>query len=420
MTPFPSKPLAVTPDPMRCTGDGARLALLCVVACLLGACGGEDGTGVGAGSPDPDGPLYAVSVRIPGTPVAAFVAIVDSLEAGTEVDLETALEIPNGGLAVGTEGTGVLYAVDGATPQLTRFEVSADGAFVPSDTLSTQEFSRSSNSAAAGNFVFISETKAYIIDTLSLVIVVWDPSLMEITGTIDLGEAQEDGLIALIGDQSVRRDNELVFALGYVSVGSAFGPDSKLVFVDTETDSIRRIVDVNDCAQASSVLLDPGGDVYAASGAANVFNRLAGLSAGAECIVRVPAGTYDIEDYALLSARTDGAPAGSLLPQSGTKAYTRVLDDSLIAAGASDIGDFNQSQAWRWGLVDLAGDEPFELITSLDPKSGSTIPFRIDGETWGSQGEPMFASSRLVNLSSDQPRLGLEATGVIINVFRVR
>ncbi|MEM7139029.1 MAG: hypothetical protein AAF500_20820 [Myxococcota bacterium] len=391
-----------------------------LIALLFSGCSGEDPSGGEAGSQGPDGPLYAVSVRIPVTPVTAFVAIVDSLEAGTEVDLETALEIPNGGLAVAPEGSGVVYAVDGATPRLTRFEVSADGDFEPTETLSTQEFSRSSNSAAVGNFVFVSETKAYIIDTLSLIIIVWDPSTMEITGTIDLSGAQLGGFVALIGDQSVQRGSELVFALGYVSVDAAFGPDSKLVFLDTETDSIARIVDVNGCAQVSSVLLDPGGDVYAASGAPSVFNRLAGLSAGVECIVRVPAGTYDIEDYALLSSRTDGAPAGSLLPQGGTKAYARVLDEDLIAPGASDLGDFNQSQAWRWGLLDLAGDEPFELITSLDPKSGSTTPFHIDGETWGSQGEPMFASSTLVNLSSDRPRLGLEAPGVIINVFRLR
>ncbi|MEM8608770.1 MAG: hypothetical protein AAGF92_16820 [Myxococcota bacterium] len=415
--------LRLMPESWSCRAKSLVCAL--PLLALLASCGdasqatGEGGQG-GTNPPSSDAPLYAVSVRVPGTPVGAFVALVDSLEADTVVDLAGSLEIPNGGLAIGPEFGDAIYVVDGATPRLTKYEVDADGGFEAGETLSTQQFSSSSNSATTGNFIFISETKAYIVDTLSSLIVIWNPASMTITGTIDIGDARIDGFIPLIALQSVFRGSELVFPLAYVSFESAFGPDSSLVFVDTETDTINRIVNVDDCAQIGGILIDDAGDIHAGSGAPAVFNRLSGKSFGTECTVRVPAGTYDLEDYTVFSARTGGASAGELLQQSGTRAYVRVVDESLLDEDAADLGDFNGSQAWRWGLLDLASNEPFRLITSLEPKLGSTTPSRVEGEIWASQGEPDFASTRLVNLSRDEPRVGLEAPGIISNVFRVR
>lgn len=384
---------------------------------LLACAGGDGGGGVPPAESDA---LYAVTVRTPGTPRGAFVALVDSLEAGPDVDLETALEIPNGGIAVGEDRRGRFFAVDGAAPQGTVFDVSPDGTFEPGATLSIQNFSSAANNAAAGNFAFISETKAYIIDTLSLLIVVWDPQDVAITGTVDISDVRVDGRLTLSGAPLMRAGNELVVGLAYVNIDRAFTPDSTLLFIDVETDSINRIVELEDCAQAIDLVLDDSGDLFVGSGVAAVFNRLSGRSSGTECTVRIPAGTYDVEDYTAFSTRTQGAPAGSLVPLSGSRAFTRVLDEDLLPEGTTSLGALNAALAWRWALVDLEDDSVFQVVTDLAPRSGQTSAFIVDGQTWATQSEDDFAFTTLVNLSADEPRIGLSAPGLITNVFRVR
>ena len=60
---------------------------------------------------------------------AAFAVVVDSLEAETEADLGTSIEIPNAGLVVGPSGGEVMYAIDGSTPELTEFRLTSDDTF---------------------------------------------------------------------------------------------------------------------------------------------------------------------------------------------------------------------------------------------------------------------------------------------------
>ncbi len=364
--------------------------------------------------------LYAVSIRIPGTPIEAAAVLLEGLDADVVPDLPTALDVPNAGSAVGTNGEGRIYVADGATPQLTEFELGENGSLKQGRTLSLQAFVASASGVAAGNFVFSSPTKAFVIDTLGRTIVTWNPATMEITNTVDIGQIAVSGQIPVIAGRPVARDGEVVVALAYIELPSAFAPDSKLMFIDPASETVTQLVTVSDCAGVSDILVDENGDLYIASDVAAVFNRLSGLSSGTECVGRVPAGSYAVEDRTPFGQFTEGADGGSLMQQQGTHAYTRILDESLLPSDPGDISDYNGTAAWRWGRLDTSGKEPFELIGDLPPQSGSSRSFMIDGAIWATESTPMLERTALYDMSTESLQPGVSVPGIVMNAFRVR
>ncbi|MEM7156548.1 MAG: hypothetical protein AAF799_27120 [Myxococcota bacterium] len=363
---------------------------------------------------------YAVSVVLPGTPRQGYVVMVDSPADDIDVDLGQALEIPNGGIAVGPDDGEVVYLVDGATPRLTEFSIDSAGGITEGRTLSMEGFTASSSGARHGNFVFLSDTKAYVIDTLTQLVGIWDPSRFEITGTIDLGDTGAVGWIGVIGGRPLDRDGELVYSQSFVSFSSAYGPMSNVVFLDPQTDTVTRTVEIPDCAALTSLVLADNGDLWGASDVSSVFNRIGGLSDGTECIFRIPAGTYEVDRYVTFAERTGGRQGGTLMQQRDTEVYVRLLDEDLLPADVETLGDANGAAAWRWGRLDLAGDEPIEVFTDLPPMAGSTRVLQLDGTTWATEATALLATARMMDLSGDVPRGGLEVPGIIMNAFRIR
>lgn len=380
-----------------------------------------DGTGGSGATPTDDNALYVVASIIQGTPPSAFAGFTDSLDADAEVDIGSALELPNNGQAIGPDRGNTLFVVDGFVPRITRFELRGDGSLEEGETVSAEGISPTSMGANPGNFIFVSDTKAYAIDTFSNTVIVWDPSEMVLRGSFDISEAQEENSVGLISRNHVRRGNEIVFSLGFVrQVG--YESFSKLVFIDTESDTVTRVETIEGCSYMIHLFGDDAGDVYAGSVVTSVFNRLVGNPAGPECVVRVAAGEYTPTEYTTYPERTGFANAASLVQQQGTKAYIRILDDALVP----DISEFRPSEvnallAWRWGLVDLATDDPPRVFTDLEPRSGSIAAYYVDGTAYSSESDRSAGSSRLVNLSGTEgPEPGVRATGLIKHVFRVR
>ncbi|MEM7138006.1 MAG: hypothetical protein AAF500_15605 [Myxococcota bacterium] len=405
---------------------GYLVSWLLAGSLFLGACGSSDATppddGVG---PSNDGPLYVLSARITtGSELASFALIVDSLEEGTAVDFGTSIEIANGGIVVGPPGQGVMYAVDGATPELTEFRLQPDGSFAMGETLSFLNFSVTTERVARGNFIFLSDTKVYSIDTFAQLIIIWDPSVMAITGTIDLSEIGIPGEVALVGDGEVIRDGEVVIAIDYLGLGqngqTGFASESVLLFLDPNTDTITRVLTIENCGSVGSLFLDDRGDIYGASSFAGITTRVVGDRGGPECVFRIPRGTYDVVDQALLSERTGDLIAGSMFRSRDTLAYFRVLDLSLLPSDTATAGEVSAARAWTWGLLDLAQNEPIRLVPELGVNGAVVFGFEIDGETWVAESEEGFTGATLVNVSGQSARRGVFVNALIRNAFRLR
>lgn len=393
-----------------------------LVALLALACSGADpapDSGVDGGEPDPGEPLLAVSVRVPGVTQTAFVAFVPSLDADVEVDLAETLEVPSGGIAIGGIVPSELYLIDGDAPRMTRWRVGPDGTPSMTGELSFANVSPSASGASVNTFVFASPDRGYVFDTIILDMVLWDPTDLEIDGTVSIEELAIPGLIPLVGGRTVVRDGEIVVPVIYANFGGVIGPESRLVFLDPATDRITRIVEVP-CASVSHLLLLEDGTIYGASDSSSVTNRIAELSNGTECIVRVDPGTYEVAEQTLITDRTDGVPAGGMYLASGTDIWMRVLDETLVPRGTLSIGELNGTEMWHWGRFDLRGDDLAMVLRERDPIAQSNLSFLIDGRMYSVATAADFSGGALTDMTGDEPLTGLGLPGIIVNAFRLR
>ncbi|MEM8608787.1 MAG: hypothetical protein AAGF92_16905 [Myxococcota bacterium] len=381
----------------------------------------------GAGEAAPTDPVdepsttaFAVSLFLSGTEDAAFVGLVDSLGPSSRVDLSLALEIPNNGVAFGPERGGVVFTVDGIVPRITRYEVGSNNTFVQGSTVSAEAVSVSTLRVRPSNFYFVSERRAYAIDTLSYQIIVWDPLEMVLVDTIDISELDGDGP-GFISHRIVEREDEIVFTLAFLNETFGISPVSKIVFFNLSTETISRVITFDDCAGIQHIFLDGRGDLHASSDVASVANRLADRGGGPECLLRIPAGTSAVDRQVLIESVSDGLQGGSVFRQGDAGAYLRVLDESLVPPDAMSLPEFSSAGAWRWALIDLETASFVTLFDNLEPTASTVDPVVIGGRSFGAQTEPNLASSTLVELTNaDGPVPGVTSPGVITGVFRVR
>lgn len=401
--------------------------LLAVCVAALGCGSAGDG---GAGSGDAGGTggaaggssWFAVTTQIAGTTPVTLVGLVDSLAENVALDPMTAIEAGQRGFGFGPEGEGVVFVLDGETARITRYDIDPEGVPSEGDTLSAQNLLQTARGATAGNFAFVGPNKAYAIDPLNQQVIVWDPTAMVLSEIIDVGEAMAlSDFVPVLGYNTLRRGTELVVVMGYRRLTTIdYATESRILFFDTETDTVVEAVTVEDCALLQHAFATESGDIHAGSDVFTAVARLTGTAGGPECMVRIPAGEYATDSYALFSSRTNGVVAGSLLQQSGTRAYVRVLDESLLPEGPLTSGELNGTPAWRWGLLDLASAEPLTVLTDLEPQAAVAQPFIIDGRFYSNEFDD-FDESRVVGLSgTESPEPGVSSLGIIRNVFRVR
>ena len=151
---------------------------------VLAACGGEDPNG----APGPSVRTGAERFLI-GTQVSLpdgrlnFFNTVDALDETTEIDLNESLEVPGFARIYAPDAGGYFGVGSNETLTVTRFDLDSQDRLVETDRVS---FRSSGTTFLLNQMVFISESKAYYIDTVSAQVVVWNPETMEVEDTIDL------------------------------------------------------------------------------------------------------------------------------------------------------------------------------------------------------------------------------------------
>ncbi|MEM7138704.1 MAG: hypothetical protein AAF500_19150 [Myxococcota bacterium] len=385
--------------------------------------GDTGGAGTGGAGGDVNGSQwFAVTTQIAGDAPVTLVGLVNSLGEDVTLDPATAIEAGQRGFGFGPEGEGTLFVLDGESAQITRFDIDPLGVPRQGEILSAQNLLQTARGATAGNFAFIDSNKAYAIDPLNQQIIIWDPEAMVLIEVVDVSDAMALPEFApVLGYNTQRRGNELVIVMGYRRLTTIdYATESRIIFFDTDTDAVIDTTVVEDCALLQHTFETEDGDIYAASDVFTAIARLTGTAGGPECFVRVPAGAYSTDSYTLFSSRTTSAAAGSILQQSGTRAYIRVLDEALVPEGMLTSGELNGTPAWRWGLLDLATSDQATVLTDREPQAAVAQPFIIGGAFYSNEFDD-FDRSRVVSLSgADGPTPGVNSVGIIRNVFRVR
>lgn len=383
-------------------------------------------TGTEAPDPTPGdetGPAFIAATRVwDDTTITSYFHVLPSLDAGTAVDTSKALEVPGSARLYTLPDVGWFAVGGGESPTITRYVLDENDALVAEETISLQPYGVQS---LWDTLYFVSPTKAYYPDRDGTQLVVWDPTAMEITGSIPLPDTVRDGYLANYAYASVRRGDLLLFSVGWFDWAETDSvlPETGLVVIDTTNDTVAR-VDVDDrCGGITQPLVMTSGDAYFASSAlAAAAHRLDRL-ATEPCVLRVNADEDRFDPgYALsLADLTGGALAGEPVPGPDGSIFLRVFDESLAEVDPEGYTwGITGQLAWRWSKWEV-GSDLVTPIAALEPSTADVVWFEVDGRVFGTETTEDYSETTLIELTAEGgPKAQLTAPGFLHGLARVR
>ena len=401
-----------------------RAAGVAFLLCAAAACSSDEpaiGDGNGEG-----GPVYLVSssLIIPGGNTG-FVSLLSSLQPSEEeLALANAYEFPGLGYAwvIGDR----VYVSGGDSPTITRYDVSPEGRLVEDETLSFGAFGVTDS--AFWNNVVVDENKAYV-NVASSQLVVWNPTTMEIEGTVDLPDFEDrNGLrpTLALGDRGAVVFQGRLFLAIYWTGPSFAERDarSQILVYDVEQDALVEVIDAPCPGLDAASLDEDAGRIYfspwtGGAGAALVLGN------APTCVVEIDPNSLAITnvfDFADLTDGREGAVFQAL--GEGRFAFSVFHDEEVDLQGAIDDQDpftILGAEAWRLWTYDADGGVATP-IDAVDWNSGAVYWSEVDGVTHALIPTTEFASSIIYELADDGsdavPRF--EYQGFTLRLFRVR
>lgn len=397
-----------------------RSILLALAAPALVACGDD-----GAAPPAPDagdGPAYLVGTRVwDDSSTTSYFHVVPSIEADATIDPARALEVPGAAKLFAIGEVGWFAIGGGEAPTITRYTLEGD-ALVEGETISLQAHGVDS---LWDTVYVVSETKAYYPDRDGQQLIVWNPTAMEITGTIDLAETGRDGYLALYGYAAIRRGDHLLFPVGWFdwSENDRVLGETGLVVIDTTTDTLARFdVDAR-CGGVTQTIVTDGGDAYFVSSALAAAAFRLERAPTEPCALRVGAAddAFDPDYLVHLDALTGGALGGEPIAGGGDRIFLRVFDESLATVSPDNATwELTGQLAWHWYAWDVGAGEAAR-VEALAPSTADVLWFTVDGRVFGTQTTADYSETTLLELTADGgPRPAMTAPGFLHGVARVR
>jgi hypothetical protein len=370
-------------------------------------------------------PLYAIASTSFGTEgETSYVALVPSLSAGTSIDYGQVLEVPGGASLFGQSGGRFFGLGKGEEPTITRFDVGADGVPVEAGTLSLLAYGISNTWFDPGLVPILSETKAYVIDSSQMQVILWDPSTMTVTGSFPLEGVSLPGHETLFEPDPTLRDGQLL-VVALHNQKDATAPVSTLVVLDVESDRLERVVRDERCGGLWDSVLDTRGDLYLATGVWDAAqNRTLGDAvSGKPCLLRVKAGQteFDPDYFVEMSTLAVGQAAGALVAGVGDQAFIKVLDETgLGVIGPASFEEVWAGAHWQWWRVQLGGAGAAEASDALPLSAAASGMLSVDGKAFVRNTTADFAETTLLDMSGTEPRAELTLRGFPYGIVRVR
>ena len=402
------------------------------------ACSGEDAVILdsppAAGGSDPGGPpvvdetpLYAISASVFGEEGnTSYVALLPSLDAGTEIDYGRVLEVGSASSVFGPE-RGAFFAVGlDEAPTVTKYEITADESFVERETIDFSGYGLTYMWRDPGLVPFLAADKAYVIDNRELSVVIWNPAAMAISGSFSLAELEDpDYPLTRFEIDPTFRGDELVVLVTHSTEDDVGAPYSSLLTIDTVNDRVAGVVREERCGGLWDSVKDSKGDIYFASGTWDAAqNRVFGMaSETAPCMVRLKAGESAFDpNYFVDSASIAGYAAGGLVSGGGDAAYIKVLDETALPPiDAEDFDAVWGGEVWRWWRLELGSTAPAVPVSSLPLSNGGGGELMVENKTYVRNATADFASTTLLDMSAvGEPAPGLTLRGYPYGIVRVR
>ncbi|HTU58187.1 MAG TPA: hypothetical protein VMF89_07130, partial [Polyangiales bacterium] len=169
------------------------------------------------------------------------------------------------------------YVASGDAPAVTKYEVQENNELREVGSVSFENFGVSD--AAFWNNTFVSETKAYLSGTDASELIVWNPTSLEIEGTIEIEGLEPRGDLfarAALADRSNLVSNGKLYRPIYWTDEDYAGrtEDSVIVVIDTKTDEVVNKIKV-DATGMDYGTVDDDGLLYFSTWTGSVGTRLA-------------------------------------------------------------------------------------------------------------------------------------------------
>ncbi|MCA9558971.1 MAG: DUF4374 domain-containing protein, partial [Myxococcales bacterium] len=249
-----------------------------------------------------------------------------------ELDRSKMIELANNDVDF---NDGYAYDFSRETGTYTRYSVDADLQMVEGPKLSLANLGLTGGRGTA----FVSNTRAYNYGTsgASLVVAVFDPTAMELTGTIPADAlANDDFALGIVGKPAIFGDY-VAFAVDWLDRANLRTYDKAavaLVKKDSDDEPVFLVED-DRCAGAYETFVDASGDLYAMGTASGGYFGLYGVEPAdlpPACALRIKAGetTFDPDFYVDLEAAT------------GTRAVYgawHIAGHDMLVMGLQDGGD---------------------------------------------------------------------------------
>jgi len=327
-------------------------ALASLLACT--ACTTDDAPSSNDGASS--GPRYVIATAVSSDSGATtYVAVLDSLDMD-ELDLDHAREF-GGWSDMGVIGDWV-FVSSGEGPEIERFTVNGDRQLEEAGQISFLSYTADANFY---NQTLVSPTKAYL--TTDSGFVVWNPTTLEITGTLpypDVFAAREGIEPYMVLDRgAVVRGDRLYVTLAWTDTEELHMlPDSRIVVIDTKTDQVVDVLDAP-CPDVMVADRNEAGDLYFSNwvyspGATILFDE------SPTCAVRMKAGSEELDDWSFDFANETGHE-GAVLAYIGDEHW---LYSSFL--GEKSAYDPESDDWFDW----LFGDT--WQLTAFTPKTGTS------------------------------------------------
>jgi len=368
-------------------------------------------------------PAFLLGTRVwDDTTTTSYFHVVPSLEAGTGVRPDQALEVPGAAKLYSAYDLGWFAVGSGEAPEIARYRLGDDGRLINDARLSFQAYGVSD---LWDTLYFVSPTKAYYPDRSGGQLIVWNPAEMRVLGSIPLPETLRDGYLALYGYAPIQRGSELLISVGWFDwdVNDAVLPETGLLVLDTETDSVVRFDVDTRCGGITYPVGMPSGDTYLVSSAiAGAAHRLGRLES-APCALRVRAGadSIDPEYLVALADVAGGQLAGEPVPGPGGSLFLRVFDETLASPTAPMVTwELTGRAAWRWWQWAPA-DDGASWVEALPPSTADVLWFQVDGRVYGTETTEDYSTTTLIDIGAESgPDRLLTVPGFLHGVSRIR
>jgi hypothetical protein len=399
----------------------SRTYMSCFVACLavglvatsLVACGddqtvkddGSGGTSAGGAGPSKAGTpgaagdsggsgsaedyLVVVTERESPAVNLQYLHVLEDWAESGELDYDTAVEL---GEFVNVYAMGpavFVYQPDDASVR--KLVVKPDGTVTEDVTVS---FANYGVAGTSGDMVYVSSTRAYLVDEAAAQIVIWDPSAMEVLGATAIAkEALSRGELAAQISRGIALDGEGFVAASYRNWDTLEYHDAAAigVFDATADEPELQIIEDDRCSSTVTTPFDGGdGFIYLISDAALGFDALANPKRTEKslCVLRMSPGTGKFDESFFVDLKEVlGSPGFyAAHPMKDGKLLVNLWAPDVELDSVANPEDSN----WYWeyppyfeyAIVDLASGKATPVPDLGRAAVQWSITLRVDGDTY--------------------------------------